>query len=47
MARSILVLFVVAGLGLAGLGLTACGKRGNVEPPPGKTSTYPKTYPTQ
>jgi predicted small lipoprotein YifL len=27
--------------------LSACGKRGNVEPPEGKPSTYPRSYPTQ
>jgi predicted small lipoprotein YifL len=25
--------------------LTACGKRGQPEPPPGQKSTYPGTYP--
>jgi hypothetical protein len=38
---------IVLVLAFAGIGLSACGKRGNPEPP-GPTSdvTYPKAYPT-
>lgn len=34
---------------LAGLALTqtACGKKGNLKPPQGKSSDFPRTYPTQ
>jgi predicted small lipoprotein YifL len=26
---------------------TACGKKGNLKPPSGQSSDYPRTYPTQ
>jgi len=26
-------------------GLAGCGKKGDLDPPPGKQSTFPRTYP--
>jgi len=42
MTRGMMVLLVVLGLGLT---LSACGKKGTPEPPPG--STYPREYPSK
>lgn len=33
-------------LALALVGPAACGKRGDLKPPDGKPSTYPRTYPS-
>jgi predicted small lipoprotein YifL len=41
-----LFLAVVLVLALA-LPLTACGKRGPLQPPPGEESHYPQKYPRQ
>ena len=43
---------MVRGLGMAGAAagaafLAACGKKGPPEPPNGKESTYPRTYPSE
>jgi predicted small lipoprotein YifL len=35
---------LLAALALA-LPLSGCGKKGNLEPPPGEKSGYPRTYP--
>ena len=32
-------------LGVLGLTLSACGKKGPLEPPPGKEDAYPGQYP--
>lgn len=42
--KRILTLATVA-LALALAGPIGCGKRGQLEPPPGKPSTYPRPYP--
>ncbi len=39
-------IFVVLLLSLL-LPLAACGKKGALDPPPGETSTYPRTYPSE
>ncbi|BBK40207.1 hypothetical protein STVA_02270 [Allostella vacuolata] len=38
---AVLLLVAVAG------GLGACGKKSNLDPPPGEKSTYPKVYPRE
>jgi predicted small lipoprotein YifL len=38
-------LFIVMLIVALAAPLTACGKKGPNEPPPGKESTYPKQYP--
>lgn len=40
--------FALLALLLSGLALTqaACGKKGNLQPPEGKSSDFPRTYPT-
>ena len=43
MKRTLTLLAVMLGLALAGP--VACGKRGQLEPPSGKPSTYPRSYP--
>jgi len=40
-----LLLAVLIAIGLA-TGLAGCGKKGDLEPPEGKPSTYPRTYPS-
>lgn len=35
---------LVIALGVSGA-LSACGKKGDLEPPPGEKSQFPKTYP--
>jgi len=42
MKRMILTLLLACSLGLT---LSACGKKGPLEPPPGKESNYPGQYP--
>lgn len=41
--RVLALLALLAALALAGP--SACGKRGQLEPPPGKPSTFPRPYP--
>jgi len=41
--RALVMFAVLAALALAGP--IGCGKRGQLEPPPGKPSTYPRSYP--
>lgn len=43
MTRTLATLAVLLALALAGP--LACGKRGRLEPPPDKPSTYPRSYP--
>lgn len=45
MSRALMrTVMLVCALGLA-LPLAGCGKKGDLEPPPGKKSEYPRTYP--
>lgn len=41
--RSVALVAVLAALALAGP--VGCGKRGQLEPPPDKPSTFPRPYP--
>ena len=41
--RALTLLAVLAALAFAGP--VACGKRGQLEPPPGQPSTFPRPYP--
>jgi len=34
-------------LGFIALALVACGRKGDLEQPPGAKPTFPKTYPTR
>jgi predicted small lipoprotein YifL len=43
MTRSLMLIAAVLALALAGP--VACGKRGQLEPPADKPSTYPRSYP--
>lgn len=45
MSRPLRILVLAAMLGVTAFDLAACGKRGPLEPPAGKPSTYPRTYP--
>jgi predicted small lipoprotein YifL len=38
------IILVMLTLALAA-GISACGKKSELEPPPGKKSEYPRTYP--
>ncbi len=38
------IILVMLALALAA-GISACGKKGDLEPPPGKKSEFPRTYP--
>jgi predicted small lipoprotein YifL len=42
--RAALVALVLATA--LGAGLSGCGKKGDLEPPEGRPSTYPRQYPT-
>jgi len=42
MRRIALLLLLALGLAVT---LSACGKKGPLEPPPGKESKYPRQYP--
>lgn len=42
MIRRLIVLLLAAALGA---GLAGCGKKGDLEPPPGKKSDFPRQYP--
>ncbi|MBU0725129.1 MAG: hypothetical protein KJ904_17910 [Alphaproteobacteria bacterium] len=41
-----LVVTLIAGMLLAG-GVSACGKKGSLEPPPERENQFPRTYPTR
>ena len=40
--RRLMVLVMAAALAVA---LAGCGKKGDLEPPPGKETKYPRSYP--
>ena len=42
MIRRIVTLVLALALAAS---VSACGKKGDLEPPPGKKSEYPRTYP--
>ena len=44
MTRFILLVILCAGLAFT---QAACGKKGNLKPPSGKPSDFPRTYPTR
>ncbi|WP_193185739.1 hypothetical protein [Nisaea sediminum] len=44
MTRFGLLVLLLAGLALS---QAACGKKGNLKPPQGSSSDFPRTYPTQ
>jgi predicted small lipoprotein YifL len=44
MTRAALVILLALALAAP---LAGCGKKGPPQPPPGKESTYPRTYPSE